>query len=184
MAVRVARARGAVKGGHPVGRGSRNGSMLKSSEAGARPAGVRGQPRQTERAIMDQHSRSLKVMVVDDSKTIRHTAETLLEQVGCEVVTAVDGLDALVRLADQQPRVVFIDVMMPRLDGYQACQLIKQNPRFASVRVVMLSSRDGLFDRARARAVGADQFLTKPFDRASLMQAIHAQAPDFQPSPP
>lgn len=136
---------------------------------------------------MEQHSRTysrnLKVMVVDDSKTIRHTAETLLEQVGCEVITAVDGFDALAQLADHAPRIVFIDVMMPRLDGYQACQLIKQNPRFSGTSVIMLSSREGLFDRARARAVGADRFLTKPFDRASLLEAIHAQVPEFQPLP-
>lgn len=133
---------------------------------------------------MEQHSQALKVMVVDDSRTIRHTAETLLQQAGCEVITAVDGFDALARLADHQPRVVFIDVVMPRLDGYQACQLIKQNARFSGTSVIMLSSRDGLFDRARARAVGADRFLTKPFDRASLLAAIHAQVPEFQPAPP
>lgn len=136
---------------------------------------------------MEQHSRTysrnLKVMVVDDSKTIRHTAETLLDQVGCEVVTAVDGFDALAQLADHAPRIVFIDVMMPRLDGYQACQLIKQNPRFSGTSVIMLSSREGLFDRARARAVGADRFLTKPFDRASLLEAIRAEVPEFQPLP-
>jgi twitching motility two-component system response regulator PilG len=132
---------------------------------------------------MEQHPRALKVMVVDDSKTIRHTAETLLGQAGCEVVTAVDGFDALAQLADHQPRVVFIDVMMPRLDGYQACQLIKQNARFSGTSVIMLSSREGLFDRARARAVGADRFLTKPFDRASLLAAIRAEVPGFQPLP-
>jgi twitching motility two-component system response regulator PilG len=133
---------------------------------------------------MEQQSPTLKVMVVDDSKTIRHTAETLLLQMGCEVIAAVDGFDALARLADHQPRVVFIDVMMPRLDGYQACQLIKQNARFAGTSVIMLSSREGLFDRARARAVGADRFLTKPFDRAALLDAIQAQVPGFQPLSP
>lgn len=140
-------------------------------------------PTHTERATMEQHSRPLRVMVVDDSKTIRHTAETFLEQAGCEVVTAVDGFDALARLADHHPKVVFIDVMMPRLDGYQTCQLIKQNARFSGTSVIMLSSREGLFDRARARAVGADRFLTKPFDRASLLAAIQAEVPGFEPVP-
>lgn len=131
--------------------------------------------------LMEQHSPTLKVLVVDDSKTIRHTAETLLQQVGCQVIVAVDGFDALVQLVDHRPDVVFIDVMMPRLDGYQTCQLIKQNARFAGTSVIMLSSREGLFDRARARAVGADRFLTKPFDRAALLEAIQAQVPGFQP---
>jgi twitching motility two-component system response regulator PilG len=141
-------------------------------------------PTHTERATMEQHSRPLRVMVVDDSKTIRHTAETFLEQAGCEVVTAVDGFDALTRLTDHYPKVVFIDVMMPRLDGYQTCQLIKQNARFVGTSVIMLSSREGLFDRARARAVGADRFLTKPFDRASLLAAIQAEVSEFVPAPP
>ncbi len=104
----------------------------------------------------------IKVMVIDDSKTIRRTAETLLGQRGCEVLTAVDGFEALAKIADHHPQVIFVDVMMPRLDGYQTCALIKNNPRFKHTPVVMLTSKDGLFDRARGRIVGSDRYLTKP----------------------
>lgn len=121
---------------------------------------------------MEQHSEGLKVMVIDDSKTIRRTAETLLKKVGCEVITAVDGFDALAKIADHQPSVIFCDIMMPRLDGYQTCSLIKKNPRFKATPVIMLSSKDGLFDRARGRMVGSDQYLTKPFTKDSLLQTV------------
>lgn len=104
----------------------------------------------------------IKVMVIDDSKTIRRTAETLLGQRGCEVLTAVDGFEALAKIADHHPQVIFVDVMMPRLNGYQTCALIKNNPRFKHTPVVMLTSKDGLFDRARGRIVGSDRYLTKP----------------------
>ena len=114
----------------------------------------------------------LKVLVIDDSKTIRRTAETLLAKEGCEVITAEDGFDALAKIADHQPRVIFCDIMMPRLDGYQTCSLIKKNPRFKSTPVIMLSSKDGLFDRARGRMVGSDQYLTKPFTKDSLLQTV------------
>lgn len=116
----------------------------------------------------------IKVMVIDDSKTIRRTAETLLSRRGCEVITAVDGFEALAKIADHQPQVIFVDVMMPRLDGYQACALIKNNPRFRDTPVVMLTSKDGLFDRARGRIVGSDRYLTKPFTRDELFEAIEA----------
>ena len=102
-------------------------------------------------------------MVIDDSKTIRRTAETLLKSVGCEVITAIDGFDALAKIADHQPSIIFVDIMMPRLDGYQTCALIKNNSAFKSTPVIMLSSKDGLFDKAKGRIVGSDQFLTKPF---------------------
>ncbi len=115
----------------------------------------------------------LKVMVIDDSKTIRRTAETLLRKEGCEVVTAVDGFEALAKITDQQPRIIFVDIMMPRLDGYQTCALIKNNQVFKSTPVIMLSSRDGLFDKARGRIVGSEQYLTKPFTREELLGAIH-----------
>ena len=116
----------------------------------------------------------LKVLVIDDSKTIRRTAETLLAKEGCEVFTAIDGFDALAKIADHQPDIVFVDIMMPRLDGYQTCALIKKNSRFHMMPVVMLSSKDGLFDRARGRMVGSDQYLTKPFTKESLLKAVAA----------
>jgi twitching motility two-component system response regulator PilG len=114
----------------------------------------------------------LKVLVVDDSKTIRRTAETLLSKEGCEVYTAVDGFDALSKVADHHPDIIFVDIMMPRLDGYQTCALIKHNKVFKSTPVIMLSSKDGLFDRARGRIVGSEQYLTKPFTRDELLSAI------------
>jgi twitching motility two-component system response regulator PilG len=114
----------------------------------------------------------LKVLVVDDSKTIRRTAETLLSKEGCEVHTAVDGFDALSKIADHHPDIIFVDIMMPRLDGYQTCALIKHNKVFKSTPVIMLSSKDGLFDRARGRIVGSEQYLTKPFTRDELLSAI------------
>ena len=116
--------------------------------------------------------RDVKVMVIDDSNTIRRSAEIFLVQAGCHVVLAEDGFDALAKIADHQPRVIFCDIMMPRLDGYQTCSLIKKNPRFKSTPVIMLSSKDGLFDRARGRMVGSDQYLTKPFTKDSLLQAV------------
>jgi len=114
----------------------------------------------------------LKVMVIDDSKTIRRTAETLLKKEGCEVVTATDGFEALAKIADHKPGIIFIDIMMPRLDGYQTCALIKHNKMFKDTPVIMLSSKDGLFDRARGRIVGSEQYLTKPFTREELLSAI------------
>lgn len=123
--------------------------------------------------------RGTKVLVVDDSKTIRRTAESLLKKVGCDVATAVDGFDALARVVDYRPDVIFVDIMMPRLDGYQACALIKNNDVFKGTPVIMLSSKDGLFDRARGRVVGSDEYLTKPFTRDELLEAIrrHVDAP-------
>lgn len=114
----------------------------------------------------------LKVMVIDDSKTIRRTAEMLLKKEGCEVITAVDGFEALAKITDQQPDVIFVDIMMPRLDGYQTCALIKSNRLFRSTPVIMLSSKDGIFDKAKGRIVGAEQYLTKPFTRDELLGAI------------
>ena len=114
----------------------------------------------------------VKVMVIDDSKTIRRTAETLLRKEGCEVVTATDGFEALAKISDQQPQIIFVDIMMPRLVGYQTCALIKNNQMFKSTPVIMLSSKDGLFDKARGRIVGSEQYLTKPFTREELLSAI------------
>ncbi len=120
----------------------------------------------------DQGFEGLKVMVIDDSKTIRRTAEVLLKKAGCEVVTAEDGFEALSIIADQRPNIIFVDVMMPRLDGYQTCALIKHNQTFKKTPVIMLSSKDGLFDRARGRIVGSEQYLTKPFTKEELLSAI------------
>jgi twitching motility two-component system response regulator PilG len=116
----------------------------------------------------------LKILVIDDSKTIRRTAETLLAKEGCEVFTAVDGFDALSKIADHRPDIIFVDIMMPRLDGYQTCSLIKHNRVFKDTPVIMLSSKDGLFDRARGRLVGSEQYLTKPFTKDELLGAIHS----------
>ncbi|WP_157315072.1 twitching motility response regulator PilG [Chitinibacter sp. GC72] len=118
----------------------------------------------------------VKVMVIDDSNTIRRSAEIFLGQAGCEVILAEDGFDALAKIADHHPTVIFVDVMMPRLDGYQTCSLIKKNPRFKATPVVMLSSKDGLFDRARGRMVGSDEYLTKPFTKDSLLAAVRVHA--------
>lgn len=117
-----------------------------------------------------------KVMVIDDSNTIRRSAELFLNAAGCEVILAEDGFDALAKIADQLPQVIFVDIMMPRLDGYQTCALIKRNPRFKSTPVIMLSSKDGLFDRARGRMAGSDQYLTKPFTQDSLVDAVNSYA--------
>ena len=121
---------------------------------------------------MDDEFQGLKVMVIDDSKTIRRTAETLLKKVGCEVITATDGFEALAKIADHRPQIIFVDIMMPRLDGYQTTALIKNNKVFKKTPVIMLSSKDGLFDRARGRIVGSEQYLTKPFTKEELLGAI------------
>ena len=116
----------------------------------------------------------VKVMVIDDSNTIRRSAEIFLVQAGCQVILAEDGFDALSKISDHQPDVVFCDIVMPRLDGYQTCALIKRNARFAATPVIMLSSKDGLFDRARGRMVGSDEYLTKPFTKESLLNAAES----------
>jgi len=116
--------------------------------------------------------KGVKVMVIDDSNTIRRSAEIFLNQAGCEVILAQDGFDALSKITDHEPDVVFVDIMMPRLDGYQTCSLIKRNAKYRTTPVIMLSSKDGLFDRARGRMVGSDQYLTKPFSKKSLTDAV------------
>ncbi|SEK59701.1 twitching motility two-component system response regulator PilG [Roseateles sp. YR242] len=117
-------------------------------------------------------SKATKVLVIDDSNTIRRSAEIFLKQGGHQVVLAEDGFDALAKLSDYQPDLVFCDILMPRLDGYQTCAIIKRNPQFASVPVIMLSSKDGLFDKARGRMVGSQDYLTKPFTKDQLLQAV------------
>ncbi len=118
-----------------------------------------------------------KVMVIDDSNTIRRSAEIFLLQTGCEVILAEDGFDALAKSTDHHPQVIFVDIMMPRLDGYQTCALIKKNPRLRDTPVIMLSSKDGLFDRARGRLVGSDEYLTKPFTKDTLLEAVRRHRP-------
>jgi twitching motility two-component system response regulator PilG len=115
-----------------------------------------------------------KVMVIDDSKTIRRSAETLLKKVGCDVVTATDGFEALAKITEHHPDIIFVDIMMPRLDGYQTCALIKNNQTFKATPVIMLSSKDSIFDRARGRIVGSEEYLTKPFSKEDLIGAITA----------
>ena len=120
--------------------------------------------------------KGVKVMVIDDSNTIRRSAEIFLNQAGCEVILAQDGFDALSKITDHEPDVVFVDIMMPRLDGYQTCSLIKRNTKYRSTPVIMLSSKDGLFDRARGRMVGSDEYLTKPFTKDTLLTAVREYA--------
>lgn len=119
----------------------------------------------------------IKVMVIDDSNTIRRSAEIFLVQAGCQVILAEDGFDALAKITDHHPDMIFCDIVMPRLDGYQTCALIKKNSRFGTTPVIMLSSKDGLFDRARGRMVGSDEYLTKPFTKDSLIKTVGAHAP-------
>ncbi len=120
-----------------------------------------------------------RVMVIDDSNTIRRSAEIFLLKAGCEVILAEDGFDALAKITDHQPEVIFVDIMMPRLDGYQTCALIKKNPRLREIPVIMLSSKDGLFDRARGRLVGSDEYLTKPFTKDTLLEAVRRHRPQI-----
>ena len=120
----------------------------------------------------EEELQGVKVLVIDDSKTIRRSAENLLSKEGCSVITATDGFDALAKIADSRPEIIFVDIMMPRLDGYQTCALIKNNTEFKTTPVVMLSSKDGLFDKAKGRIVGSDRYITKPFSKEELLGTI------------
>ncbi len=120
----------------------------------------------------EEELQGVKVLVIDDSKTIRRSAENLLSKEGCDVITATDGFDALAKIADSKPEIIFVDIMMPRLDGYQTCALIKNNTEFKATPVVMLSSKDGLFDKAKGRIVGSDRYITKPFSKDELLGTI------------
>jgi len=122
----------------------------------------------------------IKVVVIDDSKTIRRTAETLLKKAGCEVLSATDGFESLSKVMEYQPNIIFVDIMMPRLDGYQTCALIKNNQAFKKIPIVMLSSKDGLFERARSRIVGAEHYMTKPFTREELLSTIKTYVVDVR----
>jgi twitching motility two-component system response regulator PilG len=115
---------------------------------------------------------TFKVLVVDDSNTIRRSAEIFLKQGGHQIMLAEDGFDALAKINDFEPQLIFCDILMPRLDGYQTCAIIKRNPKFAAVPVIMLSSKDGVFDKARGRMTGAQDYLTKPFTKDQLLTAV------------
>ena len=121
-------------------------------------------------------AKKLRILVVDDSATIRRSAETMLANEGCEVITAENGFEALSKITRHHPDLIFVDIMMPRLDGYQTCAIIKNNDDFRETPVVMLTSKDGLFDMARGRVVGSDQYLTKPFTRDELLGAVKQHA--------
>jgi twitching motility two-component system response regulator PilG len=124
----------------------------------------------------------VRVMVIDDSNTIRRSAEIFLMQAGCQVILAENGFDALAKIADHQPDLIFVDIMMPRLDGYQTCALIKKSTKHRETPVIMLSSKDSLFDRARGRMVGSDEYLTKPFTKESLLKAVEAHLAQRSPA--
>ena len=130
--------------------------------------GVQGRPRYNREGAMT----SRRVLVIDDSNTIRRSAEIFLKQGGHEVMLAEDGFDALAKVNDAQPDLIFCDILMPRLDGYQTCAIIKRNEKYSSIPVVMLSSKDGVFDKARGRMVGSQEYLTKPFTKDQLLQAV------------
>lgn len=140
---------------------------MQKSEATSQASDLKPSPNSLE---------ALKVMVIDDSKTIRKSAETLLNKEGCNVLTAEDGFDALAKIAEHKPDLIFIDIMMPRLDGYQTCTLIKNNRQFRDTPVIMLTSKDSIFDKARGRIVGSEEYLTKPFTRDDLVQAVNRYA--------
>ena len=125
------------------------------------------------RSVSEAAPGPIKVLVIDDSNTIRRSAEMFLRQAGFEVILAEDGFGALAKISDHHPRVIFVDIMMPRLDGYQTCALIKQNANLKSTPVIMLSSKDGVFDRARGRLAGSDRYLTKPFTKEALIDAVN-----------
>ena len=147
-------------------------TIVDPAEVNEETESLQGEAGESSELAVDNCFSGLKVMVIDDSKTIRRTAEMLLKKEGCEVVTATDGFEALAKIADEKPSIIFVDIMMPRLDGYQTCALIKNNRIFKNTPVIMLSSKDGLFDRARGRIVGSDQYLTKPFTKEELLSAI------------
>jgi twitching motility two-component system response regulator PilG len=136
------------------------------------PQAHQGEHRLETEAPAQAPSTGAKVLVIDDSNTIRRSAEIFLRQGGHEVVLAEDGFDALAKVSDHSPQLIFCDILMPRLDGYQTCAIIKRNPRFAHVPVIMLSSKDGLFDKARGRMVGSEEYLTKPFTKEQLLRAV------------
>ena len=142
-----------------------------------RPSGERQAGNTTGANVTEQTElNGIKVMVIDDSNTIRRSAEIFLKQAGCDIILAEDGFDALAKITDGHPDLIFVYVMMPRLDGYQTCALIKKNPQYSATPVIMLSSKDGLFDKARGRMVGSSEYLTKPFTKDTLLTAVRRYA--------
>ena len=142
-----------------------------------RPSGERQAGNTTGANVTEQTElNGIKVMVIDDSNTIRRSAEIFLKQAGCDIILAEDGFDALAKITDGHPDLIFVDVMMPRLDGYQTFALIKKNPQYSATPVIMLSSKDGLFDKARGRMVGSSEYLTKPFTKDTLLTAVRRYA--------
>jgi twitching motility two-component system response regulator PilG len=133
-------------------------------------------------SVSDKKLSGIKVMVIDDSNTIRRSAEIFLSQAGAQVILADNGFEALAKIADQSPNLIFVDIMMPRLDGYQTCQLIKKNVKHRDTPVIMLSSKDSLFDRARGRMVGSNEYLTKPFTKESLLKAVESHVAPATPA--
>jgi twitching motility two-component system response regulator PilG len=152
--------------------GRRGGVFVRRSCASGDTLALQGGGQRVEEVVSGTELAGLRVLVIDDSKTIRRTAEMLLKKEGCEVITAVDGFEALAKITDHRPQIIFVDIMMPRLDGYQTCALIKNNATYRATPVIMLSSKDGLFDKARGRVVGSEEYLTKPFTRDELLGAI------------
>ena len=142
------------------------------SDAGARADDRHSSGGSSDFPVLADVVAGAKVLVIDDSNTIRRSAEIFLRQGGHEVLLAEDGFDALAKVNDHDPELIFCDILMPRLDGYQTCAIIKRNPRFAGVPVIMLSSKDGLFDKARGRMVGSQDYLTKPFTKEQLLRAV------------
>ena len=143
-------------------------------------SGVKCQPDKNQEhmvALSKARLAGLKIMVIDDSKTIRRSAEILLHQAGCTVILAEDGFDALENIATQIPDLIFADVFMPRLDGYKTCALLKRSTLYKHIPVIMLTSKDGLFDRARGHSAGSSQYLTKPFTKETLLTTIEAHLP-------
>ena len=157
---------------------------------GCRAGGTRGRrsargdrPKLSEESVADSKNLTgVRVMVIDDSNTIRRSAEIFLMQAGCQVILAENGFDALAKIADHQPDLIFVDIMMPRLDGYQTCALIKKSTKHRDTPVIMLSSKDSLFDRARGRMVGSDEYLTKPFTKESLLKAVELHLAQRSPA--
>jgi len=124
---------------------------------------------------LNNDTKPQRVLIIDDSETIRRSAQIFLKQSGYEVILASDGFDALAKICDHHPDLILVDIMMPKLDGYQTCLIVKQHPVYGNTPIIMLSSKDGVFDRARGRVAGSDQYLTKPFTRDGLLSAVRAQ---------
>jgi twitching motility two-component system response regulator PilG len=171
-------------GGEIADRCQQPGNSLCLSRSGpANAFSGHGRRTKSEESVADSKNLTgVRVMVIDDSNTIRRSAEIFLMQAGCQVILADNGFDALAKIADHQPDLIFVDIMMPRLDGYQTCALIKKSGKHRATPVIMLSSKDSLFDRARGRMVGSDEYLTKPFTKESLLKAVELHLAQRSPA--